>query len=298
MNGVICVYKPSGYTSFDIIAIARRLFGVKKIGHSGTLDPMAEGVLPVFVGSATKAVDFCPITDKEYRAAFKLGLTTDTEDITGKVIEEKSGFSITERELTEALNRFVGEITQIPPMYSAVKVGGERLYDLARAGREVERKPRQAEVYSIIVESYADGEGVIDIACSKGTYVRTIIHDMGQILGTGAVMTALQRTKSNGFGLSDCRYLEELRAAYENNPGTMAEYIMPLDAVFDGYPKAYLDIMQTEMFGNGVKLDADKIKFEKIYGGMYSLYNFRQRLVGLGKIDRDHTLTIYRRFGE
>jgi len=297
MNGVICVYKPPGYTSFDIIAIARRLFGVKRIGHSGTLDPMAEGVLPVFVGAATKAVDFCPVTDKEYRAAFRLGIVTDTEDITGRVIAEKTGFTVTEQALTDALEKFVGEITQIPPMYSAVKVNGERLYDLARAGKEVERKPREVTVHSIILESFDGVEGVIDIACSKGTYVRSIIHDMGQALGTGATMTALQRTKSNGFDLSDCRYLDELRAAYEAAPDDMADYIMPLDTVFEGYPNAYLDIMQTEMFKNGVKLNADLINFERIYNGMYAIRDFGQNLVGLGKIDRDHTLTIYRRFG-
>jgi len=292
MNGVLCVYKPRGYTSFDIIAITRRLFSTKKAGHSGTLDPMAEGVLPVFIGAATKAVDYCPDTDKEYRAAFRLGISTDTQDITGRIISEKIDFSITEEEVETALKNFTGEISQIPPMFSAVKVNGQKLCNLARAGKSAERKPRRITVYSADIESYGDGEGVINIKCSKGTYVRTIIHDLGALLGTGAVMTGLVRVRANGFSTDDCRNIEELRGEKIDK---LREYLLPLDRIFDSYPRAYLDLRQTEMFRNGVRIDTESVEFDKIYDGIYAIYDYERNLSGLGKIDGG-LFAVFRRF--
>jgi tRNA pseudouridine55 synthase len=273
----------------------RRLLNTKKIGHSGTLDPMAEGVLPVFVGAATKAVDFCPDTDKEYRAAFRLGVATDTQDITGNVVYENSAF-VPRNRLWDTMRGFVGEIEQTPPMYSAVKINGKRLYDLAREGKEVEREPRKVTVYSLNIEKFEEGEGVITVSCTKGTYVRTLIHDIGMEIGTGAVMTALQRTRSNGFSVEDCRKLTELREIFDTAPEKLKQFLMPIDRLFDCYPNAYLDEKQTEMFKNGAALNADLVRFDKIYNGLYSLYDSSGRMVALVKIQRDHSLSAVQRF--
>ena len=252
MDGIICVYKPNGYTSFDVIAIMRRLLGTKKIGHSGTLDPIAEGVLPIFAGAATKAVDYCPDTSKEYRAAFKIGLTTDTQDITGTILKEghpefvNAPIHVSQTRFYETAQKFVGEIKQIPPMYSAVKVGGKKLYELARKGEVIEREPRKVTVHSIDIEEYGNNEGIIKVNCSKGTYIRTIIHDIGQELSFGAVMTALQRTESNGFTLDDCYTLEHLRELAEKSPEGLTALLSPIGDLFDSvYPKANLNEHQT-----------------------------------------------------
>ncbi|MCL1789045.1 MAG: tRNA pseudouridine(55) synthase TruB [Oscillospiraceae bacterium] len=298
MNGVICVYKPAGYTSFDVIAIMRRLLNTKKIGHSGTLDPIAEGVLPVFVGAATKAVDYCPDTDKEYRAAFRIGMTTDTQDISGHELSKVNANipdSVLLSRLKEAVKKHIGETEQLPPMYSAVKVKGKRLYDLARKGIEVDRTPRKITVHSLEIEQYTGLEGMMKISCSKGTYVRTLIHDIGQDVGFGAVMTGLQRTKSNGFTLDDCYTLEKLREVYAKNPAELETFLKPFDMLFD-YPKGYLDERQTELYRNGVVLNADLVKFQKIYDGLYSLYDSDNKIVALAKIGGDHSLKMEQRF--
>lgn len=302
MDGIICVYKPTGFTSFDVIAIMRRLLNTKKIGHSGTLDPLAEGVLPVFAGAATKAIDYCPDTDKEYRAAFKIGLTTDTQDITGEVLTKANNDDLAERVtreiIQEKLNKYIGEINQIPPMYSAVKVNGKRLYDMARKGVTVERSPRKITIRSIELEQYDNLEGIIKISCSKGTYVRTLIHDIGQDLGFGAVMTALQRTKSNGFDLNDCYTLESLREACSENPESLSRLLKPLDSLFN-YPKAYMNEKQTALFRNGAELKADSIKPSRggnDYKGIYSLCDTTGRIVALAKMSRKNTFSIMQRF--
>ena len=187
MNGIICVYKEKGYTSFDVVAIMRRLCCTKKIGHGGTLDPMAEGVLPIFIGNATKAVDFCPDNSKEYRAEMRFGITTDTQDFTGKVIATSD--APLSRNMQYILKqKFTGELLQTPPMDSAVQVNGQRLYDLARKGIEVERKPRPITVYSLEFEKFEENFATALISCSKGTYIRTLINDMGAEAGTGAMM--------------------------------------------------------------------------------------------------------------
>ena len=296
MDGIICVYKPAGFTSFDVIAIMRRLLNTKKIGHSGTLDPMAEGVLVIFVGAATKAVDYCPDTDKEYRCAFKFGLTTDTQDITGEVLTEASNCFVPRPRVEKAIKRFIGEIEQIPPMYSAVKVGGQKLYKLARKGVYIEREPRKITVHSIEIDEYGHNEGILKVSCSKGTYIRTLIHDLGQELGFGAVMTALQRSMSNGFTLEDCYSLDTLKHVYDRNPSHMRELLKPIDALFKHYPKAVLDKEQTRLYSHGVVLNADLVKFDRIYDGLYSLFDCTNKMVALAKIGRDHSVEIAQRF--
>jgi tRNA pseudouridine55 synthase len=260
---------------------------------------MAEGVLPTFVGAATKAVDFCPNHDKEYRAAFRLGLTTDTQDISGAVLTEMPS-CISGRRFREVAVKYTGAVSQIPPMYSAVRVGGKRLYELARKGvkdDDVKREARTITVHSLTVESYDEDKqsGLIRVSCSKGTYIRTLIHDIGSELGCGAVMTALQRTRSNGFSLNDCHSLESLREMYANAPEKLQSLLLPLDRLFS-YPKALLDSEQTQLFRNGVTLNADFVRLERVYDGTYSVYDVSGRIVALARIQPDHSVAALQRF--
>ena len=204
MNGIIVINKPSGWTSFDVIAKLRGVLHERRIGHGGTLDPMATGVLPLFLGKAAKASDMLPVTDKSYLASFRLGERTDTLDISGKLLE-RCEVAAKKEDILAALENFKGRITQLPPMFSAVKVDGRKLYQYARAGKQVERCEREAFVYTLCLESYDEitHEGMLFIECSKGTYVRTIIDDLGNALGCGGVMTALVRTSSGGFALEN-----------------------------------------------------------------------------------------------
>ncbi len=295
MNGIICVYKEKGFTSFDVVAVMRRICGTKKIGHGGTLDPMAEGVLPVFVGNATKAVDFCPDNTKEYIAGFKMGVTTDTQDITGKILQS-SRINVSKNLLLRVISRFRGEIMQTPPMYSAIQINGKRLYDLARAGETVERNPRPVIIYTLSLESLNKDEGVLYVRCSKGTYIRTLISDIGEAYGCGAVMTSLTRTRSGVFTLEHCHKLQELEEVGKSGYDEVEKLLMPIDMLFQTLPRANLDQDQTAMYKNGVILDADKIKFDKIYSGDYAVYSFDQRLLGLGRIHSDHSLYVIQRF--
>ncbi len=215
--GILCIDKPEDYTSFDVVARMRGICRTKKIGHAGTLDPMATGVLPLFLGRATKACAILPDQNKRYRASFRLGITTDTQDITGKVLKERP-VTASAQEVREALQGFVGDILQLPPMYSAVQVGGQRLYDLARQGIEVEREPREVSILSIdlLEESPETGEYTIDVLCAKGTYIRTLCHDLGEKLGCGAALTKLRRTMAAGFTEADCITLEQAEELLAN----------------------------------------------------------------------------------
>ena len=297
MNGIICVNKPEGYTSFDVVAVARKFLHTRRIGHGGTLDPMATGVLPLFVGNATKAVDFAPDNDKEYVAGFRFGLTTDTEDITGKVLTTSNEYI--SRNKMIFIERIKGELQQIPPMFSAVQVNGERLYDIARRGEEVERKARTVTIHSIKIEEYRDNCGIMRVSCSKGTYIRTLIHDIGQQFGCGAVLTSLVRTKSGPFTLDMCHELTNLvEAAGDPQRGSiyLNTLLMPLSALFKDYPKAYLTEQQSVLFSNGVVLAADRIRFERVYDGIYAVHNADNRLVALAKIAPDHEFAVLQRF--
>ena len=295
MNGIICVYKEQGFTSFDVVAKIRRIFGTKKVGHGGTLDPMAEGVLPVFIGNATKAVDFCPDTDKEYRAWFRFGLTTDTQDITGRVLTSDDTY-VSRNMMYLLEKKFKGELMQIPPMFSAVSVDGKRLYELAREGREVERQPRSIVIHDLKIEDYKDNQGVMLVKCSRGTYIRTLIHDMGQFIGSGAVMTGLVRTKSGCFTLNDCHRLSEIEAVAQQSPQMLEQMLRPMESVFEGMPKAHLDEKQTRLFRNGATLDADRVLFDKIYDRGYYIEGSDGVMLGLGKITDAHELEVIQRF--
>lgn len=296
MNGIICIYKEAGYTSFDVVAIMRRICGTKKVGHGGTLDPMAEGVLPIFVGNATKAVDFCPDEGKEYRAEMQFGITTDTQDITGTVTDTCSTPVSRNMEYMLA-SKFLGEQLQTPPMYSAVQVNGQRLYDLARQGIEVERTPRKITVHSIKFERFENNEATALISCSKGTYIRTLIHDMGQLAGTGAVMTSLVRTRSGIFTERDCYKLDEIeRIRNEQGEAGIEKLMMSVDMLFAGLPKAWLDERQTRMFKNGIVLDAARIKLDKVYTGSYAVLDCFGALLALASIGTDGDLVVAQRF--
>ena len=257
INGVICINKPQDFTSFDVVAIMRRAAGTRKIGHGGTLDPMATGVLPIYIGRAAKTADLNPVSDKKYRATFRLGVTTDTEDVWGKVLTEDEK-PVTLAEITDAVKAMQGDIMQMPPMYSAVKINGKRLYDLARQGIEVERAARPVTVYSIELSDYdrQNRTGTIDIHCSKGTYIRTIISDIGKKLGTGAIMTSLCRTMAAGFTLSDCHDIEKLR---NMPPEDTAKLVLPTERVFSCYDEVSLDDAQKKLFMNGMILDCGRM---------------------------------------
>lgn len=255
MTGIICINKPQDFTSFDVVAVTRRCFHTKKVGHGGTLDPMATGVLPVFVGGATKAVDMLPESGKSYRAGFRLGLVSDTQDIWGTLTQTGAG-GISESTLQDILQRFRGDIMQLPPMYSALKVNGQKLCDLARKGIEVERKPRPITISRLELVSFDGTDGVIEVDCSAGTYIRTLIHDIGEAAGTGAVMTSLCRTRSHGFELSQCHTIDELRSADEQ---TLQSWLIPVESAFLSYPVITLDDIQQRMYLNGVRLDANRL---------------------------------------
>lgn len=228
-NGIMIIDKPADWTSMDVCAKIRGILHEKRVGHGGTLDPMATGVLPVFVGQATRAVEFAENGEKEYVAGLRLGLVTDTQDVTGTALETRD--PQVSREMLEAvLPRFTGEIQQIPPMYSAIKINGQKLYDLARKGKEVERKPRPVTIFALeIVGQSGPADFVLRCVCSKGTYIRTLCHDIGQVLGAGGCMSSLRRTMAAGFTLEQAVTLEDVQARG-------AALLLPTDRYFDRYP--------------------------------------------------------------
>lgn len=293
MNGIICINKPQEFTSFDVAAAMRRVCGTKRIGHGGTLDPMATGVLPVFVGAATKAVDLVPDKSKGYTAGFRLGVVSDTGDVWGKLRSRCEG-CVSEAEVLLALENFRGEIMQIPPMYSALKVNGQKLCDLARKGIEIERKPRPAVIMRLELKSFDGTDGIINVECSGGTYIRTLITDMGEVLGTGAVMTSLVRTKSCGFTLSDCYELSEIR---ESSPEALEKRLMPVESLFEALPVIPLDEIQTRMYQNGVRLDSDRLAV-KITAGIECRITSAGKFLGIGRINEQGELVSVKQFRE
>lgn len=287
MNGIIVVNKPQEFTSFDVVAVMRGCYHTKKVGHSGTLDPMATGVLPVFIGSAAKAISILPDSDKSYRAGFRLGLTSDTLDIWGKCSEQHK-VNISESVLQGALERFRGEIDQIPPMYSALKVNGQKLCDLARRGIEVERQPRRITVSRLELLGFDGIDGVIDVDCSSGTYIRALVDDIGKALGTGAVMTSLVRTRACGFGINEAYPLSELKVKPTDE---LESLLLPIDSVFGVYPELLLDEEQKRLYLNGVRLDAKRLhnvpegEIFRVYAGEF---------LGIAKITADELISVKR----
>ena len=256
-GGVLAVKKGAGMTSHDVVNRIRRLYGTKRVGHAGTLDPMATGVLVVLVGRAAKACEYISSDRKAYRAILRLGLVTDTEDITGEVIRECSEIPSAEK-VIEACRAFVGKIKQVPPMYSALKVNGQKLYDLARQGVTVEREAREVTVYSLSAEATdrAD-EFVLDVECSGGTYIRTLCADIGQCLGCGGVMAALERREASGIGLCECATLDELEAmSAEERDGRL----MPTEKLFYELDAVRLPAFFEKLFRDGCPIYQKKIK--------------------------------------
>lgn len=282
MTGIICINKDKDITSFGVVSKVRSILGERKAGHTGTLDPMATGVLPVMLGSATRFLDYLPESDKGYRASFVLGKTTDTLDITGRVTGEYE-VNVTQRELIDALDIFRGEISQIPPMYSAVSVDGKRLYDLARQGIEVERQARQAEIKKLELTDFKNGEYTIDVLCTKGTYIRTLIDDIGKVLGCGAVMTGLTRTLASGFTIDDCITLEELQRRKDNGI-TVDDAVIDIEKLFMCYDDVYVSDAQAKRFLNGGALAADRLR-KKLSDGLYRVYSADGLFLGIGEAD-------------
>lgn len=246
-NGILIIDKPQDWTSMDVCARLRRCLGERRIGHAGTLDPMATGVLPVFVGRATRAVEFASEGQKEYLAGLRLGLVTDTQDTSGTVLEEMSA-AVTPGELEAVLPRFRGPIQQIPPMYSAIKIQGKKLYELARKGREVERPPRPITIHSLTVEEVLGPDRfLLRVRCSKGTYVRTLCHDIGQALGCGGTMFSLRRTITAGFSLEQALPLEQVLSHPE--PQSL---LLPVDAYFQDRPPITLPRALEKKVRNGM----------------------------------------------
>ena len=247
------VNKPSGITSFDVVYKIRKMLNVKKVGHSGTLDPLATGVLPIFFGKATKAISFLKNSDKEYVAHFKFGVKTDTGDITGRPLKKEKS-DVLEKDLNKVLVKFIGKIPQIPPMYSAVKIKGVPLYKLARKGEVVERKERFVEIYSLKIVEFSEEkqEGRLKIFCSSGTYVRTLIEDIATKLDTYGTLLELNRTKASGFFLENCLKLEEIKNF--NEEGRLDFFILPIEKIFGNLKRVNLNLKDQKRFLNGVLL--------------------------------------------
>lgn len=265
INGVINIYKVKGFTSHDVVAKLRGIVKQKKIGHTGTLDPDAVGVLPVCLGSATKLCDMLTDKEKEYIAEVKLGVVTDTQDMTGTILSEKEVF-VTSKEVTEAIQSFVGVYNQTPPMYSALKVNGKKLYELAREGKEVERKARPVTIHYIEILKMELPQITIKVGCSKGTYIRTLCHDLGEKLGCGAAMASLERTKSGQFALDTAITLTELEEKLKEAEGDremiMQTLVIPVDKMFSELQELRILPKWERLIQNGNSFDEKNLRKE------------------------------------
>lgn len=273
MNGIVIIDKPAGWTSQDVTARLRRVFGTRRIGHGGTLDPMATGVLPVFVGRATRGVEFFEHAEKTYETELLLGVATDTEDTTGTVLTRRE-VSVTPGQLAAVLERFRGEIMQIPPMYSALKVNGQKLCDLARKGRQVERQPRPVTIHELTLLSREGDTLHLRVRCSKGTYIRTLCADIGEALGCGGCMQALRRTQAGEYTIAEAVPLQQLLEAAE--PET---YLRDVDTMFRGYPGVKLTVNQEKRCRNGNAFSVS------LPGGTYRAYSQSGEFLMLAKVE-------------
>lgn len=284
MTGFVFLDKEEGMTSFLAAKKLGRIFGTKKVGHTGTLDPLATGVMVIAVEHSTRFIELISDHDKAYRARFLLGKTTDTLDITGEVLSERE-VNVGRDEVEEAVLSFKGDIMQLPPMYSAIKKDGVRLYELARQGIEIEREERQVRISSIALTDSAENEYEIEVYCSKGTYIRSLISDIGEKLGTGAVMTSLRRIKANGVTVDSCHTLGDLEKMKEE--GTLSEALVPVDS-FLKYPAVRVTAPQAKRFSNGGALDTGRFGGKK-EPGYYNVYSPDGRFLGIGEIDEEKT---------
>ncbi len=279
VNGIINVYKEKGYTSFDVVAKMRGIFGQKKIGHTGTLDPDAQGVLPVCLGKATKVCDLLTDKDKVYKATMLLGIQTDTLDISGKVCN-KAVVNVTEQQVRDVISTFVGNIEQVPPMYSALKVNGKKLYELAREGRIIERKARKVSIYDITIDEICLPEVVMTVSCSKGTYIRSLCDDIGTKLGCYGCMKELLRTKVACFDIGNAYKISEIEKLKER-------IVLPVDMLFENIPAVNTVLMAQKLIENGNRIPAEMINADgnkqRKYDdeGRYRIYNPEDSFVGI-----------------
>ena len=280
MNGIVIVDKPQDWTSQDVVSKLRGVFQTRRIGHGGTLDPMATGVLPVFVGRATRGVEFFEHAVKTYEAVLRLGVITNTEDITGEVLEKRT-VDISKEAFLSVLGRFRGEIQQIPPMYSALKINGQKLCDLARKGKEVERKPRTITIHKLEYLSFEGETAKLSVTCSKGTYIRTLCKDIGEALGCGGCMEALRRVGAGAYTIEEAVPLADLVAS--DDPG---KYLRPVDSMFTQYEAVSLTPKQSLRCRNGNSFSID------LPDGTYRAYDENGEFLMLAKVESSVMSTI------
>ena len=284
MNGILLIDKAEGWTSSDVVIKLKGVLRERRVGHSGTLDPMATGLLAVFVGRATRAVEFAEAHDKRYTAGLRLGVTTDTQDVTGSVLRSCQA-NVAEDELKAVLTRFTGELEQIPPMYSAIKINGQKLYDIARRGGEVERRPRHITVSGISVVGRSGNDFVLDISCSKGTYIRTLCNDIGDALGCGGCMSSLRRTAAGDFSVSQAYTIDEVVAAAA--AGEAGELLLPTDSMFAALPRCTAGAQDERRIKNG-----NEIKTPALADGDYRVYSDSGEFLMLGLAENGRMRTI------
>ena len=283
-NGILVIDKSAGWTSQDVAAKLRGVFHERRVGHGGTLDPMATGVLPIFIGRATRAAEFLESAEKEYVAGLRLGVVTDTQDTSGNILETHP-VAVTREEVQAALRQFLGPIEQIPPMYSAIKINGQKLYELARRGQEVERKPRSITIHELELLEGADADYLLRVRCSKGTYVRTLCHDLGRALGCGGCMSSLRRTRAGSFTLSQAVTMRQvLNFAAEQAPQSL---LMPVDAVFSMHPPLIVTMGQAAKLKNGAQ-----VKDWQFRPGTYRVYAEDGEFLLLGRVENGGLTTI------
>ena len=281
MNGVINIYKNTGMTSFDVVAMVRRVAKMKKVGHTGTLDPAASGVLPVCLGKATKIIDYIMENKKVYRVNLKLGMVTDTYDLEGEVLREKNSSHITKDEILNCINSFLGTIDQVPPMYSALKQNGVRLYELARQGIEVHREARKVTIYSIENIKIESNDNIqMDVCCSKGTYIRSLCYDIGEKLNVGATMTALERIQNGPFTKEEAINIEDLTEEL------LEKHIISIEKALDSFEKITVNEKFGKLLRNGVKVFDNRMYSEEVeFNKLYRVYEDNGVFLGLGKRD-------------
>lgn len=281
MNGVINIYKNTGMTSFDVVAMVRRVAKMKKVGHTGTLDPAASGVLPVCLGKATKIIDYIMENKKVYRVNLKLGMVTDTYDLEGEVLREEDASHITKDEILNCINSFVGTIDQVPPMYSALKQNGVRLYELARQGIEVHREARKVTIYSIENIKIESNDNIqMDVCCSKGTYIRSLCYDIGEKLNVGATMTALERIQNGTFTKEEAINIEDLTEEL------LEKHIISIEKALDSFEKITVNEKFGKLLRNGVKVFDNRMYSEEVeFNKLYRVYEDNGVFLGLGKRD-------------
>ena len=283
-NGILVIDKSAGWTSQDVAAKLRGVFHERRVGHGGTLDPMATGVLPVFIGRATRAAEFLESAEKEYVAGLRLGVVTDTQDTSGTVLETNS-VCVTRAQLEAALRQFLGPIAQIPPMYSAIKINGQKLYELARRGQEVARRPRSITIHALELLEGEGADWTIRVRCSKGTYVRTLCHDLGRALGCGGCMSSLRRTRAGSFTLAQAVTMQQvLDFAAGQDP---QQLLMPVDAVFAAHPPLIVTLGQAAKLKNGAQ-----VKDWQFQPGTYRVYAEDGEFLLLGRVEGGVLTTI------